>query len=193
MKAGRLKARSGDIIAARDQGRAHTMLILTRRVGIQALLIAALAGASSARAAEEHCLVVQAMALAGYNERMQLLVGTDDIFTSAFHDQQVASKKVSEKYKALFAARNQRGSAENPENHNASFGSPAERTEYFHRWTIDINALEADQNSEIAVYTDAFKRAMDADPNPATRQRLARINALWNKEYHAPCYWGEPK
>ena len=163
-----------------------------RKVYLAPLVIMSV-GVQTARAAEEHCLVVQAMALTGYNERMQLLVGTDDIFTSAFYAQQAASKKVSEKYHALFAARNKRGSDENPENRMAAFGSPAERAEYFHRWSIDIKALEADQNSEIAVYSDAFKRAMEADKNPVTRRRLARINALWNKEFNAPCYWGEPK
>jgi len=158
-----------------------------------ALLLIVLAGASTARAAEEHCLVVQAMALAGYEARMQLLVGTDDMFTSAFYTERAESKKVSEKYNALFSARNKRGSADNPENRLASFGSPVERTEYFHRWDIDIKATEADQNSEIAVYSAAFDRAMAADPNPVTRRRLARISALWKKEYNAPCYWGEPK
>jgi hypothetical protein len=160
------------------------------------LLSIVFAGASTATAADapkEHCLVVQAMALTGYNERMQLLVGTDDIFTSAFYEEQAASKKVSEKYKALFTARNKRGSSDNPENRLASFGSPTERAEYFHRWDIDIKALEADQNSEIAVYSAAFTRAMEADPNPVTRRRLARINVLWKKEFNTPCYWGEPK
>jgi len=85
-------------------------------------------GVPTANAAEEHCLVVQAMALTGYNERMELLVGTDDIFTAALYAQQVASKKVNEKYHALIAARNKRGSDENPENRMSSFGSPAERT-----------------------------------------------------------------
>jgi len=161
--------------------------------GYVSLLVIMFVGVPTANAAEEHCLVVQAMALTGYNERMELLVGTDDIFTAALYAQQVASKKVNEKYHALIAARNKRGSDENPENRMSSFGSPAERTEYFHRWTIDIQALEADQRSEIAVYSDAFTRAMEADTNPVTRRRLARINALWKKEFYAPCYWGEPK
>jgi hypothetical protein len=158
------------------------------------LLVIIFVGAPTARAAEEHCLVTQAIASAGYDARMDLLFGTDDIFTAAYQDMQDASKKVREKYKALLTARNKKGHDENPENHLVgSFGSPAERTEYFHRWTIDIQALEADQNSEIAVYSAAFTRAMEADTNPVTRRRLARINALWKKEFYAPCYWGEPK
>jgi hypothetical protein len=148
------------------------MRILTRRVGVLALLITTLAGASSARAAEEHCLVVQSMALAGYEARMQLLVGTDEIFTSAFYAQQAASKKVSEKYNALFAARNKKGSTENPENHSASFGSPTERAEYFHRWNIDIKALEADQNSEMAVYSAAFDMRVQISSQSQVKVRL---------------------
>jgi|HubBroStandDraft_4_1064222.scaffolds.fasta_scaffold304359_2 hypothetical protein len=163
------------------------------RMGYPTLFVALLAGASTASAAEEHCLVVQAIALAGYNARMQLLVGTDSAFDSAYYAMQAASTKVSEKYGALFAARNQKGNAENPENHGASFNSPTEREEYFRRWKNDIGALEADQDSEMAVYSDAFKRAMDADPNPITRRRLDRINAQWTEELHASCYWGQPK
>jgi len=157
------------------------------------LLSALLFGASTVRAAEEHCLVVQAMAVAGYDARMQLLVGTDEIFNSAYYAEQAASKKVYEKYRALFAARDKKGHDENPENHMASFNSSTEREEYFRRWQTDMKALETDQHSEIAVYSDAFKRAMDADANAVTRRRLARINAQWNKEFNALCYWGEPK
>lgn len=39
---------------------------------------------NNARAAE-HWLVVQAVAAAAYDARMQLLIGTDDIFTSAYY------------------------------------------------------------------------------------------------------------
>jgi hypothetical protein len=157
------------------------------------VLLAVLIAAPTANAAEEHCLVTQAIASAGYDARMDLLIGTDDIFTAAYQDMQDATKKVREKYKALFAARNRKGSEENPENHGASFGSPAEREEYFHRWNTDIKALEAAENGETAVYSEVFTRAMNADPNMATRRRLARIDALWKKEFYAPCYWGEPK
>lgn len=157
------------------------------------LLSIVLVGAPAVSEAEEHCLVTQAMAVAGYEARMQLLVGTDDIFNSAFSTQKAASKKVSEKYGALYAARDKKGSEENPENHMAHFNSPTERTEYFRRWSNDTKAIEADESSEIAVYSEEFKRTMAADPNPATRRRLARIDALWKKEYYAPCYWGEPK
>jgi hypothetical protein len=156
-------------------------------------LAALLLGTSAAKAAEEHCLVTQAVAVAAYDARMQLLVGTDDIFTSAFYEREAATKKVREKYDALIAARNKKGGMENPENQMRSFGSPAERKEYFDKWSIDIKLLEADLNGELAVYDNAFDQAMKADTNTNTRRQLARINALWNKEIHAPCYWGEPK
>jgi hypothetical protein len=157
------------------------------------LLAALLLGTSVAKAAEEHCLVVQAIAVAAYDARMQLLVGTDDIFTSAFYERQAATKKVREKYNALIAARNKKGSMDNPENQLRSFVSPAERTAYFDKWNVDIKLLEADQNGELAVYDDVFEQAMKSDKNPNTRRRLAQILTMWNKEYNAPCYWGEPK
>jgi hypothetical protein len=157
------------------------------------LLLALLLGTSTAKAAEEHCLVVQAIAVAAYDARMQLLVGTDPIFTSAFYERQAATKKVREKYNALIAARNKKGSMDNPENQLRSFGSPAERKEYFDKWDVDIKLLEADLNGELTVYDNAFDQAMKADTNQNTRGRLARILAMWNKEYYAPCYWGQPK
>jgi len=153
-----------------------------------------LIGVSAAKAEEEHCLVTQAIAAAGNEARMDLLIGTDDIFTAAYYAEKEASKKVRDKYKALFAARDKKGGNEDPENGlGGSFGSPAEREQYFRNWTTDIKALEAAENSEIADYAAEFRRAMKADTNPATKRRLARIDALWKKEFYAPCYWGLPK
>lgn len=151
-------------------------------------------GASSAaRADQEHCLVIQAIAVAAHEARMQLLIGTDEIFTSNYRLDQQSTKEVSEKYRALFAARNKQGREENPENRGEMFISPSEREAYFRKWNDDITALEKAQSGEFDAYSESFMHAMDKDPNQATRRRLARINALWNKEFHAPCYWGEPK
>src|SRR5580698_9227694 len=112
--------------------------------------------ASTVASAAEHCLVTGAMAIAGYNSRMDLLLGTDGLFDDAYRTKDKGSKAVYAKYGALIDAKNAEYILKNPESHGSLFSSPTDREEFFRRWTDDIKALEADQNRENAVYSDAF-------------------------------------
>jgi hypothetical protein len=157
------------------------------------LLALGFAGLSTVASAQEHCLVREAMAIAGYNSRMDLLLGTDGLFDDAYRTKAKAGKAIYAKFSALIDAKNAEYTQKNPESHGSLFGSPTDREEFYRRWTADIRALDADQSSENAVYSAAFRRAIAADPNAKTRRRVAEIDAKWNREAHLPCYWGEPK
>lgn len=150
-------------------------------------------GASGIGSAEEHCLVVQAMAVTGYDQRMELLLGTDQLFDRAYRTLKAATNQVSEKYKALFVAKNQEYETQNPENHGGQFKSAVEREEFFRHWHNDMTTLQEDRDSELEVVTGAFDRAIAADREVETRRRIAEIRAKWNKELNLPCYWGALK
>jgi hypothetical protein len=154
------------------------------------LLVLGVAGVSQVASAEEHCMVTGAMAIAGYNSRMDLILGTDGLLDDAYRTMEQGSKAVEAKYGALIDAKNAEYTQKNPESHGALFGSPTEREEFYRRWTTAIKALEADQSRENAVYRDAFRRAIAADPNAKTRRRVAEIEAKFDEESHLPCYWG---
>jgi hypothetical protein len=157
------------------------------------LAMLCIVGVSVAEAAQEHCLVVGAMARAGYDTRLQLLVGTDSAFATAYWTMQADSKRVSEKYLALMRAVDSKKAEENPENHGGSFKSTAERNAFFRRWSEEIKTLEDALNAEVAGYSGAFDRAIASTTASATRDRVARINDQFAKESRQPCYWGKPK
>lgn len=167
---------------------------MIRLLLLSLLVLPAAAFANEDPNAQEHCLVIRAIAVTATKERMELLLGTgDDIFDSAYRAEQSEMDKVTSKYSALFKERNAKGGRENPENHGGSFPSPEDRENFFRAWSRDITALEAAQSSEIAEISGVFDKAMKADKNPDTKRRLARINALWRKEINTPCYWGQVK
>jgi hypothetical protein len=133
------------------------------------------------------------MARAGHETRLQLLVGTDSAFATAYWALQGDSKRVSEKYLDLMRAVDSKKAEENPENHGGSFKSADERNAFFRRWSEEIKTLEGALNAELAEYSGAFDRAIASTTSPATRDRVARINAQFAKESQQPCYWGKPK